>query len=123
MEGAIRWTLNRAEFLDLGGTGQLSKSIADEDPASYLLLKDIARVGEDRGYTGTDIVPFDKRGIADSDACDVGNGVQSACGEDARGQAQIAGSRPRLIGPAEACGANQGKELASIHIGVQDNAP
>ena len=53
-------------------------------------------MGEDGRCTGSNVVLFDKRYVADTDALDVGDGVTGSWGKDPRSDTELAG--PRTVG-------------------------
>ena len=96
-----------AEFVDLGGAGELAEAVADIDGGGRLLLKEIAFVREDGGDAGVDAGGIVVDGyLAYAHAGDVGDGVVLARRQDAGLQANFTGARASLgghQGGAEQC--------------------
>ncbi len=97
--------LDRPQLLDLCRAGELSEGVAHKHGAGDLLLEEIAAVGEDGRHAGVDLIPLVDGRLPDSNATDVGDGIQRPGWEDARRDTQVTRSRPALVTLANArCG-------------------
>jgi hypothetical protein len=108
------------EFVYLGRADQFAEAVAHHDGGRDFLLEEVAAVGEDGGGAGADVVSFNQGDVAHTHAGDIGDGVQGAGGEDARGDAQFAGARAgggfrRLGGNGGNAEQKQGRQAEGTH--------
>jgi hypothetical protein len=68
--------LDISQLLDLGIAHKFAEGIAQIDCRRDFLRKEISRVGDDSGHSGSDVFSLFKRNMADLDPFDIGNPVQ-----------------------------------------------
>ena len=88
--------LQLAQLGHLGHADQLAEAVAHMDRGRHPFLEEVAGVRQDGGHSGADRVALAHRGVAHRDAGDVGDGVERAGRQHARGDAELAGAGPLL---------------------------
>ena len=90
--------LDLPDFVDLRGAHKFAKRVVSENCTRDFLLKDIARVRQDRGDTGANALTLGDRNLADLHAPYVRDAVSRSGIIDARADSQLTGSRPVFRG-------------------------
>jgi hypothetical protein len=87
-----------AQFIYLRGSGEFAEAIRDDYRAGNLLAKEITVMRQDGRNPGSHSVTLHEGRMTDAHACNIRNGIQSAGGQRAGPQSNVASPRPVLRG-------------------------
>ena len=82
------------QLIHLSRSGQLAKSIADENRTGNFFAKEIPAVRQDRSYPRSHVVTANDRAVTDAYSGHVGDGIEWPGRQDTHDYAGLARTRP-----------------------------